>query len=209
MAAKEKTLPRDVQALLQMARTEKDPVVREKCLLLAEEMAPEDLDVQRGLLMLGNLARRDARRIDYSVIKCYLLHVFEHPEAHPEAQQKCMTEELFAHPRLMRCMQLAPDAQAFLQDYLEEMCREYLHLFIDGQREHGGGLWGFQTPSRRIRGLSRPCADMICNMMLSPFLTEQQCMLLTGIFYRASLAFLGSSGPLDSMLPASVRERII
>ncbi|MBE5776007.1 MAG: hypothetical protein E7326_00690 [Clostridiales bacterium] len=208
MGKKTAQLPRDVQALLQMARTEADPVLRERCLLLAEELDGDSLPVQRALLMLGNLARRDPGRIDLSVIKCYLLHVFEHPEMHGEAESKRMTEEIFHHERLQRCLLLAQDKDAFLRDYLAEMCREYLHIFIEGQREHVGGWLGFQTAGKRLKGLSAPCADMILNMMLSPFLTEEEGTCLTGVFYRECLSFLGSSVYLDARLPNEIRERI-
>lgn len=208
MGKKEKTLPGDVQALLCMAHREEDPVTRKKCLLLAEEMEADSLQVQRGLLMLGDLERRDPRRLDFSVIKCYLLHAFEHAESHSEQELEKMTREIFHHPRLEKCLSLAPDRDVFLKDYLSELCRDYLHIFIEGQREHAGGWLGFQTPGMRLKGLSRPCADMVMNMLLSPFLTEEEGLLLTGVFYRECLSFLGSSRYLDAFLPPEVQERI-
>lgn len=201
-------LPSDPKRLLEMACSETDPVLKERFLLEAEKGAPDDADVQFELLMLGNLPRRDPKKIDYSVIKCYLLHAFEHPEQHDEDVQKRMTREIFDHDRLQKCRMLSEKPDMLMQKYLARLCREYLHIFIDGQREHTGGWLGFQWVGKRVKALSRPCADMIANMMLSPFLTEAECMLLTGVFYRECLSYLGNSAHLDAMLPAQLRERI-
>ena len=38
--------------------------------------------------MHGRLHERDGRRVDYSVVKCYLFHVFEHPEQHNERSRR-------------------------------------------------------------------------------------------------------------------------
>lgn len=208
MARKEKQLPADFEGLMALAGKTDDPVLKEKCLLAAEKLRPDSLAVKRSLLMLGNLARRDGKKADPSVIKCYMLHVFEHPEQHTEAECARLTGEVFCHPQLEACLALCGDKQKFMQEYLEEICRDYLHIFIEGQREHAGGYLGFQWIGRRVKALSRPCADMVMNMMLSPFLTEEECMLLTGIFYRSCLAFLGRSNDLDELLPAQIRERI-
>ena len=201
-------LPEDPRALLDMACAQEDPVQKERCLLKAETLAPDCIDVQFELLMLGNLPRRDPKRPDYAVIKCYLLHLFEHPEQHDEEAQKGMTREIFDHERVQRCRALAKDPDEWMRRYLARLCREYLHIFIDGQREHAGGWLGFQWLGKRVKALSRPLRDMIMNMMLSPFMTEEECTLLTGIFYRECLSYLGNSAYLDAMLPMEIRERI-
>ena len=36
-------------------------------------------------------------------------------------QRDAMREELIAHPQLIRCMELAPDADAYMRRYLEKL----------------------------------------------------------------------------------------
>ena len=208
MSRQEMPLPASPALLLSLAADEEDPVRREKLLLQAEEMSPQDLDVQKALLLLGDLPRRNPKKVDFSVIKCYLLHAFEHPEQHGEDEQRRMTRELFDHPRVHRCLALAENQQAFMQDYLSSLCREYLHVFIEGQREHTGGWLGFQWIGRRVKALALPCADMVRNMLLSPFMSEEECRLLLGVFYRECLSFLGDARALDSLLGDGICRQI-
>lgn len=95
-----------------------------------------------------------------------------------------------------------------MQDYLSSLCREYLHVFIEGQREHTGGWLGFQWIGRRVKALALPCADMVRNMLLSPFMSEEECRLLLGVFYRECLSFLGDARALDSLLGDGICRQI-
>ena len=61
----------------------RDPVYAHARLKRAEILAPDSLEVQKALLLLGCLHERQRRPADYSLIKCYLLHAFEHPESIP------------------------------------------------------------------------------------------------------------------------------
>ena len=70
MSRQEMPLPASPALLLSLAADEEDPVRREKLLLQAEEMSPQDLDVQKALLLLGDLPRRNPKKVDFSVIKC-------------------------------------------------------------------------------------------------------------------------------------------
>lgn len=200
MRKMEMPLPENVSLLLSMAVEEEEPVRKEKCLLKAADIAPHDLEVQKALLLLGDLARRDPKKVDFSVIKCYVLHAFEHPEQHDEDTQKRMVREIFDHPQLHKCLSLAVDQHAFMRDYLGALCREYLHTFIEGQREHTGGWLGFQWIGRRVKALSMPCADMVRHMLLCPFMTEAESTLLISVFYRECLSFLGETKYLDGAL---------
>ena len=85
-----KTDGMDAATLLMRARAAGDPRDAHAYLTRAEALAPDDLRVQRELLMRGNLHLRDPRHVSFHVIKSYLLHAFEHPKQHDEDEQRRM-----------------------------------------------------------------------------------------------------------------------
>lgn len=194
-------LPDDPALLLRMAREEKDALRRHEMLLKAERLAPEDLEVQRALLMLGELYQRDGRTPNVRLIKFYLFHAFEHPEAHSEEEQREMARELFDHPRLRKCMAISPEPETFLREYLREMGENYTRVFIEADASHGVRLLGVAFAGRRDVRLARPMADVIRNILLCPFLTGEEQTLLSRICYRVFYAALdGHTGALDGLL---------
>ena len=74
----------DETELLYEAKLSDDPVYAYACLTKAETLDPDNLSVQRALLMLGRLHERGRDPADYSAIKSYVLHSFEHPEKYSE-----------------------------------------------------------------------------------------------------------------------------
>lgn len=194
---------------LALARQEKDPVKKQVLLAQAERIAPDDLEVQRELLLLGENYRRDGKNPDPRLIKCYLFHGFEHPECHDEAEQQRMARELFDHPRLQRCLALSPAPQAFLAEYLQALADAYIDLFIRHDRAHVPGLAGLIPGKRLIGRLSLPAADVIRNIFLCPFLSEAEQKLLAGAFYRAFYQYVnGQSEALDAALGEAIRALI-
>lgn len=194
-----------LEQLLHEASISRDPGYAYRCLERAEVMAPDSLKVQRALLMHGRLHERDRRAADYSVIKCYLLHAFEHPERHPEAEQQRMARELFDHRRLQACLALAEDPQAFLNDYLEELSQEYMRLFIAGDSSHAPRVFGISPRQQLHRYLARPAADVIRNLLLSPFLSEEEQLMAARAFYRAFYKQMqGQTKDLDRLLGAEI-----
>ena len=190
-----------------MAGNEKE---RYEQLLIRERENPGDLAVQRELLLLGDNWKKDGRNPDPSLIKCYLFHAFEHPEAHDEQQQENMAREFFDAPRLQTCLALAKDPDAFMKEYLGEMARSYIDIFIWHQKEHVPSLFGFVPPKRIPRYLAIPMGDVVRNIFLCPFLSLEEQQLLAGVFYRACYGFLnGQTEHLDAALGAEIRALIV
>ena len=175
----------DVSALLRRTQEESDPIKRYALLLKAEEAAPGNLQVQKALLLHGRLHERDRRKLDFSVIKCYLLHAFEEPEGHPPAQREDMIRELFLEDRLVKAMEMAPDGQAFLKDFLTSLSGEYIHLFLRGSSRYMKPFFGFAPAGKPARLLAAPAAQMLCRMMKEPLLSSDQRDMLSGAFYKA------------------------
>ncbi len=171
--------------LLHEAKLSDDPIYAHACLTRAEILAPDSLEVQRALLLLGRLHERGKKVGDYSVIKSYLLHPFEHPEKHPEEEQRRMARELFDEPRLKTCLSLTDKPDEFLQAYLLELAQQYMHLFVAGDSSHAPRLFGLSYKGSLHKYLARPASDMIHNVMSSPYLDAGEQVMLGKALYRA------------------------
>lgn len=175
----------DAEDLLIRAELEAEPVNKHAYLTRAEELEPDNLKVQKALLLLGRLHERDPKHIDFSVIKSYLFHAFEHPEKHTEAEKERMARTFFDEDRLRRCLALSPDPDAFLRDYLEALGREYVHLFIASDSSHVPSLFGFSLKGSLPKYLAVPARDIIANILSSPHLNADEQRLLARQFYQA------------------------
>jgi hypothetical protein len=193
----------DASALLRRAQEESDPVKRYALLQKAEDSAPNNLQVQKALLLHGRLHERDRHKIDFSVIKCYLLHVFEEPETYSFAKREDKIRELISEDRLVKAMDMAPDGQAFLKDYLTALSQEYIHLFLRGSSRHMKPIFGFAPAGKPSRLLAAPAANMLRCMLKEQALTEDMRDILAGAFYKAyGLEFQGETAYLDEALGA-------
>jgi hypothetical protein len=198
-----------LEELLFEARTRQDPVQIHKALSLAEALSPDNLEVHRGLLMLGRLYQRNPRQPDFSLIKCYLFHSFEHPEHHREQALRDMARELFDDERLARCMQLSSDPDSFLRAYLEDLAREYMRIFVAGDTSHFPRVFGMSFKGGMQKYLAVPARDIITNMLCSPFLSPREAVLLARAFYRAYYEHAqGDVSALDELLGAAVCARL-
>lgn len=200
---------RSLEELLFLAQTLPDPVQQFQALGEAEKLAPDSLEVQRRLLMLGRLHERNPKKVDYSVIKCHLLHSFEHPEKFTPDKLREMARELFDHPRLQRCMALADDKAAFLRGCLEDLSREYIRIFLAAEASHSPRVFGLSFRGSLHKYLAEPAADILTNILSSPDLDESEAVTLAKAFYRAFFEYAhGEVAALDRRLGAALCLRL-
>lgn len=196
--------PRDgedqARPLLEKALCMEDPVKKKALLLAAEALCPDSLAVQTELMHLGRLDQRNPKRLDYHIIKCYLLHVFEEPEKETPAMRESMIDELTSDPRLLRCLELAPDREEYLTAYLTRLCREYIDLFFKGSSEHMRQFLGFQVV-RPEKALAHPAAKTLIHMERAS-LPEPFDRLLPACFLDAFRTQVGS----DAFLQEARKE---
>ncbi len=211
-ARKQKPQVRDNMSLTELlheAKVSDDAVYAKACLDRAEILAPDSLAVQRALLMFGRLHERGRVAADFSVIKCYLLHGFEHPEAYTEDVLRRQARELFEDPRLQACLKLSPDPDSFMRDYLAELCQEYMRIFIAGDASHAPRIFGLSHRSSLHRYLAVPASRTIINMLSSPHLDSDQQRLLARSFYEAfSRQMQGQTQELDRLLGAQICQAL-
>lgn len=196
-----KPVPADIQSILAQADKLTDPVKKHRLLTQAEQTYPDSLEIAEALLFLGRLHERDSRKLDYSVIKCYLWHMYLTPERFSEEQCSSMRTELFEHPQLQRCMALAPDADAYLRRYLQKLAAEFVHLFLKGSSHYTRSFFGFKLDGRMARVLAEPAADILCCIREDEALTAPRRAVAYDAFYRAFLAETGGEAKwIDELL---------
>ena len=129
--------------------------------VLAEN--PDDFEANEALLFLGRLhEKRRGRALDFSIIKCHLLCIYDEPEKLSADAYDEKHHELFEGEQLMRTMALAKSPGAFFKAYLERMAREYIDLFIRGDSRYA--TWGFGF-SRSMDSLAKTCAEPVRRMI--------------------------------------------
>lgn len=184
-------VPEEVKMLLAQIDKQKDPAKKHAMLAEAEKQYPDSLEIAEEILFLGRLYERSAKKLDFSVIKCYLLHMYLTPQAFSEETRNAMREELISHPHLLRCLQLAPDDDAFMRRYLSRLASEFVTLFLMGSNHYTKSMFGFRLDSRMGRVLAEPAADMLCAIRSDEALEARQRALLYDALYRAFVTETG------------------
>lgn len=175
LLAAERELPHEAEALKFVTKSEQvlDPKKRRQLLDRAFAICPDSLEVNKAILMFGQLDQLKLRKPDNHYIKCYLLHLFDEPEEETAEQQEQMLKELTEAPQLLKCLSLAADKEAFWRDYCRMLCRDYVGIFLKGSNNRNGTLMGFQIMPLE-RALAAPVANMLVNMQRTP-LPEPLC----------------------------------
>ncbi len=173
--APEPTEKPEVEALLQQAQQEKRPERAHKLLLKALEADPDSFAANRALLYHGKLYECLKRPGDYSLIKCYLLNLFEEPHQYSSLESAKIVEELFRDPLLRRTRELSGDPAAFDSAYLLHLSREYVRIFLHGRSGIGRGMLGFPRSADTVQSLVKDITDRMCaNIIVNDQLTEAQ-----------------------------------
>ena len=192
MPVKASEMPEGAKKLLAQAEKLRDPVKKHELLLQAEKEYPDCVEIAEELLFLGRLYERSPKKMDYSVIKCFLWHMYLTPGEFSAEKKQEMREELFHHPQLERCLALSPDPESFLRRYLKRLGCEFVSLFLKGSNHYTRTWFGFRFDNRMSRVLARPAAQMIVNIRADEKLSPQERALLSEALYGAFLTETGS-----------------
>lgn len=180
-------------AALLLQKAADQPNNRKKLALLrqAREEYPDCLAVEEEWLFQGNLPEKAPRTLDYSIIKCHLLHLYLTPEDFSAHQQAAMRQELFADPQLAKCLALADSPEAFTAHYLERLSREFIQIFLFGSSQYMPRLMGIPLEHNAAKTLARPAARMLHSIQADEALTQAQRADLCAAFQRAFAAECG------------------
>ena len=191
LQTEKRPVPDGVKTLLRELEKQKNPVKKHEMLTEAEKKYPDSLEVAEEVLFLGRLYERSPKKLDYSVIKCYLLHMYLTTEQFSAERREAMRRELFSHPHLLRCLSLAQDATVFLRHYLSRLCSEFVTIFLMSSTYYTKSLFGFRLDSRMGRVLAEPACTMLCAIHADEQLEEAHRTLLYDAFYRAFVTETG------------------
>ena len=206
-------LPDDPDALVALSdKLIGDPWKRRECLEKAVAVAPDSLKARYALLMLGELGTGRKRDADFSRIKSYLLTPLEKPERFDESEARRMAREIFDHPLLLECLEMAGDREKFMRAYLEDLACEYASLFIVSSAEHSGAVLGFSTASSRLKAMSAAFAALMEGARACPYLSAEERAMLLSAVDTAARRFTGGDmsqvyGALDEATAKDVRKK--
>ena len=93
-AVKEEAADPEIDGFLLRAEACNDPKKKRKLLEEALALRPDSLAVKTELLHMGRLGTKEAGELGYHAIKCYLLHIFQEPDAETEQDREAMLREL-------------------------------------------------------------------------------------------------------------------
>ena len=163
---------------------------RKDVLLEARAAFPDELMIERELLMIGT-PRPRKRAVDFFIIKCYLLQMYLTPDEFPEEMKAELRDELFQGEQLQKCMSLAPDADAFFSDYLLRLSADFIRIFLKDSTVYNRSIFGFRLERKPERGLAAPVAKMILSVREDGVLTAQQKTILERSLYQGFRRELG------------------
>ncbi|MEG0995660.1 MAG: zinc-ribbon domain-containing protein [Clostridia bacterium] len=188
------SVPAQARAALDASQRETDPCKKHALLLAAERDFPDCMEIAQELLFLGRLYERNPRKLDYSVIKCHLLHFYLTPRDFSPQQQSAMRKELFEHPQLARCQALAPNAEAFTRAYLTRLSSEFVRIFLCGNSRYTRTIFGVSLGGRAGKQLAAPAAAMLAAIDADEQLPPQRREMLYAAFYAGCCkAFSGEA----------------
>lgn len=176
---------KEVAELIAQADAMADPVKKHRLLAEGQARYPDSLALAEELLYLGRLHERNAKSLDFSVIKCYLLMIYLEPDTIEPDKIAKMRAELFDHPDLNRCLELSEDRLAFLNRYLTKLSSQFIELFLRGSSKYMRRYFGLGLDSRAPKLLAAPAARMIARMLSDGALDGTQRSLLAHAMYAA------------------------
>jgi len=181
LAAETPAVPRNEEAEKWIKKAEAVTSYPEKKKILQKglEACPDSRDIAWEMLFVGEPGPKKGRTLDFSIIKCWILEIYRKPGEFSAEKRDSMRAQLFDAPELKECLQRFEDPEQKQKDYLLRLCREYIAIFLEGDSQVMGRLFGFSLERNKEKRLAEPVARMIRMMQadekLSPEQREQLC----------------------------------
>lgn len=169
---------------------EKNPKKKYKLIQAALSRNPDDFEANEALLYLGRLHEPlRGKDIDFSVIKCHLLCIYDEPERLRPDTIEQKWAELFEGEALRRVMALSGDEKGFFVGYLRRLAREYVELFIRGSNRYASFAFGIpRPPDSMARSCGVPVARMVERVAADERLPEETRQILVDALQKGYAA---------------------
>lgn len=152
-----------IDECLNEVRALDDTAERYAHLIKARERFPDNFLIEREILYLGRLHERGGRP-DFYRIPYWPLTALENPREYSAKDRKRMLDSFFQNPEIARVGSLSGDADAFWDEYLLHMAREYVNMFLKGSSANST-LLGFRRRESEVMRRSAAClARMLTNI---------------------------------------------
>ena len=158
---------------------------REKVLLKARKACPDCFEIEFELLFIGKRRKSGPGRVDFFLIRSYLLEMYLKPEEFSERERAEMRKELFENEQLLRCRELSEDPEAMTDAYLLRLSREFIDLFMAGDSRIVRTLFGFRLDRNVEKVLAQYGAGVLTRIRQDRDLPQDRRDRLYQAFYRA------------------------
>ena len=180
------------EAWVQKALKKSSLPERKKILTEGLKACPDSRGIVWELLFIGEPMKKPPKgRLDYSIIKSWVLQIYREPGLFSEEERTAMRRELFDSEALERAAARFPDPEEKKRAYLRRLCEEYIEIFLEEDRRLTGGIFGFRREKNREKSLAAPAAAMIRRMRADEELTADQRNSLADTFYEAFSTRMG------------------
>ena len=194
--------PRDEEAEKWVSRALAVNSFPERRKILSEGLkaCPGSREIEWELLVIGEEAPKRTRVMDDSIIRSWVLEIYRNPGSFTEERRNEMRFHLFDSPQLIRCLQMIEDPEMKQKEYLLRLSKHYIEIFLEGNSEVMGTLFGFSLYRNKEKRLATPAAQMIKRMKNDEKLSPDQREQLWKAFYQAYAARTGGTESLDQLM---------
>ena len=183
---KEKTVSAEAEEWIRKAMKVTSLPERKKILEEARRACPDDPAIDWELLFIGTPDPKPVRgKMDFSIIKSWLLQIYRKPEDFSEEKRDAMRQELFDSPQLKAVLAAFPDPEGRMREYLGRLCREYIDIFLKEDNQLMGNLFGFRVRRNQEKALEAAVSDMIRKIEADEQLTQERKQLLQEALLQA------------------------
>ena len=174
---------------------------RKKILRKGLEAYPGNREIEWELLFIGEEEKKKGRVFDFSIIKCWALEFYRKPQDFSEEKKDKMRSCLFDDTDLKQCLSRYENPEEKQNEYLQRLCREYVELFLEGNNQVMGNIFGFQIERNKEKKLAVPVAEMISRIKEDEkLLPEQREQLWKALYHGYAARTGGKTEYLDERL---------
>ena len=139
------------------------------------------------MLFIGNPRpqAKKPRTMDFSIIKCWILDIYRKPGMFTPDRRDELRAELFDDPGLAECFALFDNPEQKQREYILRLCRDYIEIFLEGDNQISGTLFGFRIDRNKEKRMAQPVAEMIERIRKDEKLIPEQRDQLWKSLYQA------------------------
>ena len=179
VATEEKPDSQEAAAWIQKAFTVSSLPERKKILEQAKKACPDAPEIDWELLFIGTPDPKPPRgKIDFSIIKSWLLQIYRTPGDFSPEKRDAMRNELVAGSQLKAILEASDNPEEKMREYLQRLCHEYVDIFLKEDNQLMGNFFGLRLGRNRMKQLEGAVSEMIQRIEADEQLTTEQQVIL-------------------------------